>query len=188
MIKSSRSVTYILLFVGILYAVLALNAISPFDLRTLGLIPRDIQGLRGIFLSPFLHADITHLVSNTVPLMILMGITFIFYQNVALRATLWIWLLSGVLLWCFGRPVIHIGASGLIYGYAAFLVTKGFVDRDFKSMAIAVAVILFYGGITYGLLPVRAGVSFEGHIFGALAGVFGGRRLRRNVSQKTNDN
>lgn len=178
MTKSSSSVTYIIYFILALYAVLLLDYVTIIDFKLWGLEPRTLVGLRGVAFAPMLHANAAHLVSNTVPLIVLMGVVFIFYPKVAFRALLYIWLLGGLLLWLFGRDLIHIGASGLIYGLASFLVTKGFVKGSIQALFIAILVAVAYGGLVWGLLPMQSYISWEGHLFGAFAGVVAGVKLK----------
>lgn len=168
--KSIRSALY---FVGFLWIVLILNYLVFFiDFNIFGIYPRSIFGLIGIITWPFLHGGILHLVSNSIPLIVLLSITLSFYNRVALKVITIIIILGGLLVWLFGRAAIHIGASGLIYGLAAFLFASGIFKRDPKSIIIAIIIFLLYGGMIYGVLPVKSGMSWEGHLFGAIAGIF----------------
>ncbi len=136
----------------------------------LGLYPRSLFGIVGIFTSPFVHGDFFHLFSNTVPFIILGGGILFFYPLLAKKVFLYIYLLTGMSVWLFARPSYHIGSSGLIYGFAAFLFFSGIFRRDLKSIAVAIAVAFLYGGMVTGLFPAGAGVSFESHLLGAVVG------------------
>jgi len=137
----------------------------------LGILPRNFSGFVGIFTSPLIHGGFSHLISNTAPL-IFMGLgIFYFYPKVAYKVFTIIYLGTGVLVWIFAREVYHIGASGIIYGFVSFLFFSGIFRKDNRSIALALIVILFYGGLIWGVLPIEKGVSWESHLFGAIAGI-----------------
>lgn len=142
-----------------------------FDLSQWGIYPRHFDGLWGILFYPLLHSDWSHLLSNSFPMLVLGFLLYHSYQKVAATTFLMIYFLSGVGIWLFARESIHLGASGLVYGLAFFLAFSGFFRKDIKGMAIAALVIFLYGGIVWGLLPIREGMSYEGHIAGAVVGV-----------------
>ncbi|MCY2986038.1 MAG: rhomboid family intramembrane serine protease [Planctomycetota bacterium] len=158
-------------FVAVLWVVYLADAILPSDFNQYGLVPRTLHGLLGIPLMPFLHGSFQHLLSNTVPLCILL---FILHgsRGDSLEVIVSIVLFGGLLLWCFGRSRIHIGASGLVYGLVAFLITVGFAERKFVSLFIALVVGFLYGTtLLFGVLPTAGwAISWEGHLFGAIAG------------------
>jgi membrane associated rhomboid family serine protease len=161
----------ILAFVGFIWLVFLIEYIPWLRLENFGITPRTSRGLIGILAAPFLHANLAHLINNTIPLTVLLILL------AGSRAASWaivfgIVVVSGTLLWLFGRPAVHIGASSLIYGLVAFLVVSGIREQRLVPMAIAIAVGFIYGGtLASGLLP-RWGspVSWEGHLFGAIAG------------------
>lgn len=159
-------------FVFIIAAVHFIDWLIAFDFGTLGVLPRTISGIKGIFFMPLLHGDLGHLGSNSVPLFVLSFLMFTTYPKVAKQSFTIIYFLSGIAVWIFARQNYHIGASGVVYGLAFFLFAMGIMRKDFRSMALALLVVFLYGGIIWGLLPLQPGVSFEGHIFGALAGIF----------------
>ena len=131
-------------FVSSLWIVYLSDAILPVDFNSYGLTPRTLHGLFGIPLMPFLHGSFQHLMSNTIPLCILLFILHGARRDV-LRVTVSIVLLGGLLLWCFGRSRIHIGASGLVYGLVAFLIANGFAERKLVSVFVALVVGFLYG-------------------------------------------
>ncbi|MEM7559447.1 MAG: rhomboid family intramembrane serine protease [Planctomycetota bacterium] len=167
----------VLIFVAVLWAVLGLDTIlTSYKLTDWGLVPRTMWGLVGIVTSPFLHAGILHLLSNTVPLVVLLAL-FAGSRSRTWEAILEIAVAGGALLWLLGRngdssqPVIHVGASGLVYGLIAFLIVAGFLERRPISLAVALLVGFLYGGtLLYGVLPTQRGVSWDGHLLGALGG------------------
>jgi membrane associated rhomboid family serine protease len=136
-----------------------------------GVYPRRVSGLKGIIFSPLIHGDWKHLVDNSMPVFFLSVALFYFYRDIAYKIWLLIYFIAGILLWCLGRPAYHIGASGLIYGLAAFLFVSGVIRRVRSLMAISLLVVFWYGSMVWGLLPFDFEVSFEAHITGAVTGV-----------------
>jgi membrane associated rhomboid family serine protease len=136
-----------------------------------GIYPRSLHGIIGILTSAFIHGDWFHLLSNSVPFAVLGGGIIFFYPTIAKRVFLNIYLLTGMSVWLFARSSFHIAASGLVYGFAGFLFFSGLFRRDLRSLVIATAVAFLYGGLVTGLVPVHTGISFESHLFGALAGI-----------------
>lgn len=161
-----------LLLVAIMWLVKIIETITHISFGSLGVLPRDTQTLWHIFTMPFIHGDWQHLLSNSVPLAVLLFLVLQTYEQVASRILAWVYVCSGIGIWLFGRQSYHIGASGVIYGLAFFLFFSGIFRRDLKSMAAALFVALFYGGMVWGLFPLQEGVSWEGHLFGALTGVW----------------
>lgn len=157
--------------VAVIWAVFLLKFVVPFDLTAFGVTPRTLIGLTGIPAMPFLHANFQHIISNTLPLFILLillaGSNASSWKVVAETV-----LLGGFLLWLFGRPANHIGASGLIFGLIAFLIVSGLLERRFVPLLISVAVTFLYGGaLLSGVVPrIGSQVSWEGHLLGAMAG------------------
>lgn len=156
-----------------------------FPFSFLGIVPRTLFGLIGIVTAPMLHGSFNHLVSNTLPLLFLGGVLFFFYtpigSTVFFRAYFW----TNIMVWLFGRSnSSHIGASGVVYGLAFFLIFFGIFRRDFTSMLISIVVILLYGGVIYGVLPSDPQVSWESHFAGALVGIYTaiGFSSKKNVS------
>ena len=154
-------------------------------LHYFGIRPRSIPGLIGIFSAPMLHGGLNHLISNTIPLLFLGTVLFFFYERIGgtvfFRAYFW----TNVLVWIFGRyDSNHIGASGVVYGLAFFLIFFGIFRRDFTSLLISIVVILMYGGVVYGVLPLDPQISWESHLAGALVGIFTAIQLsaKKNVN------
>jgi membrane associated rhomboid family serine protease len=161
----------VLAFVGFIWFVFLIGYILPFRLDSFGITPRTTRGLVGIVASPFLHANWAHITSNTIPLTVLLVLL------AGSRAASWaivilIVLLSGALVWLFGRPATHIGASSLIYGLVAYLFVSGIREQRLVPMLIAIVVGFLYGGsLAAGVVPrIGSQVSWEGHLFGAIAG------------------
>ena len=170
--------TNLLLLLGaiaLLWAVEIANLLTGHQLNTWGILPRSLMGLRGIPLSPFLHANLGHLLVNTLPFLVLGGLVVLQGRRAFLGASLFIILCGGTALWLFGRMSYHIGASGLIFGYFGYLVARGWYDRSLWSILIALITLFFYGGLVWGVLPTDAYISWEGHLFGLLAGILAAR-------------
>ncbi|MEN8201382.1 MAG: rhomboid family intramembrane serine protease [Bacteroidota bacterium] len=136
-----------------------------------GIYPRKFMGLKGILLSPLIHGDWKHLIDNSMPVLLLSLALFYFYRDIAYKIWFLIYFIGGILLWGIGRQAYHIGASGLIYGLAAFLFLSGVIRKVRSLMAISLLVVFWYGSMVWGLLPFDFKVSFEAHITGVVAGV-----------------
>ena len=141
------------------------------NLDRMGILPRSISGIPGIITGPVIHANYAHIVSNTIPLLILGWTIFFFYPKVSYRAFIMIYILTDLLVWLFARQVYHIGASGIVYGFVSFLFFSGIFRRDNKSVALALLVTFLYGGLVWGVLPGQEGISWESHLFGAIVGL-----------------
>lgn len=174
----------VLVLVGLMWVLEIVDLVVPLDLDPFGIRPRDTGHLAGIVLSPFLHLGFGHLMANTVSLLVLGGLLALTTRHLWV-VTAAVIVLGGVGVWLLGGPgTVHIGASGVVYGYAAFLTVYGFVARRLWSALVGLLVVLLYGSLLWGVLPLQAGVSWQAHLFGALAGVllavWLGRRDRRD--------
>jgi len=158
--------------VALLWGVHILNLLLGYSFNIYGIIPREIVGLRGIVFSPFLHGSTEHLVMNTVPLMILGCILILRGVASFFLVSLLVALIGGLGVWLFGREhSVHVGASGIIFGYFGFLAFKGVFDRRVGTLLISAVVVFLYGGMIWGVFPNRPDVSWEGHLFGFMGGV-----------------
>lgn len=158
--------------VGLIWVIHLIQELLGIDLGFLGTYPRQLWGLKGILTSPLIHADFPHLISNSIPLFILTATIFFFYQKVALRAYLMIYLLTGLMVWIFARGVFHVGASGVVYGLVSFIFWIGIFRRSLQSIILALIVTLLYSGYFAGILPNQEGISWESHLLGGLVGIF----------------
>ena len=140
------------------------------DFGFLGIYPLSLKGLPGIFFAPMVHGDFNHLLSNSIPLLALGGSLYFFYPHIASRVFLQGYFFTNILVWLFGRPFYHIGASGLVYSLATFLALYGFFDKNFRSVLISLVVIFFYGGLLHGLFSFSSSISWESHLMGAIVG------------------
>jgi len=181
--KLSRALRYrfggLAAFVAAIWAIQILNWATGYSLNAaFGLIPRHAAGLDGIIAMPVLHGSFAHLISNTPPLLIT-GVLLMATASRALFAVnAVIVVLGGALVWLFGGSAIHIGASGLVFGWLGFLVARGFVDRSIITLGVSLLVGFLYGSLLWGVLPGQPGVSWEAHAFGALAGVIAAIAIR----------
>jgi len=180
-IFTSPDVKQKVMFIGgisvLLICVEILNLLFGNSLNSFGIHPRDLGGLIGIFVSPFLHGSINHLISNIIPFMILGG--FIIWKGIDhfVKISLTIMIATGTMVWLLGpSATIIVGASGVIFGYLGYLFGKAYTDRNAMDILIAVAVLFMYGGMIFGVLPGVPGVSWESHLFGFISG-FGTARI-----------
>ncbi len=163
-----RDLTGIAVFVAVIWAIFIVDRFLP--LEQLGLVPRSLKGLIGIVTIVFLHADLGHIMANTVPLVVTLCLLAGSRAN-SIDIVVYISVIAGVLLWLFGRDALHIGASVLVFGLIGFLVCAGFFEKRLLSALIAIGVAITYGStLFFGVLPIQRGVSWEGHLFGAIAG------------------
>jgi membrane associated rhomboid family serine protease len=176
-----------LLFASLIWLIHLLAYLTDADLAWLGVLPRNFFGLVGVFLSPLIHSSLLHLLSNTFPLILLSGFIIFIHRTAGLRVLLLIYILSGILTWFIGRQAYHIGASGVVYGMAGFLLFRGFYTRDRSSMAIAFAILFLYSGLFYGLFPNEERVSWEGHLGGLIAGLVAVFSLGKDEAKVTNE-
>lgn len=166
----------------ILWVIQGFQMLTHISLGTLGVYPRSSFGIKGIFLSPFIHSqEVMHLINNSVPLFISMAMVLFFYRSIAFKSIFLIYLLTGLGVWLFGRPVLHIGASGVVYGLVSFIFWNGMFRRNLKSIMLALIMILLYSGMFLGILPNQQGVSWESHLIGALVGIVVAFLFRREL-------
>ncbi len=183
LINSLReSVVVPAIIVLLLWAIHGALYVLHIDVGNYGLTPRSLSGLWGVATSPLVHANITHLASNTLPLFVLSTGVIYFYRQSAVQAIVLIYFLTQIFVWAFARssalgldglshPVTHLGISGVVYGLFAFVLGMGFFQRNIKSIILALLVITYYGSMIWGIFPTQEGISFESHLFGAIVGL-----------------
>jgi len=140
-------------------------------LQAHGIEPRQVDGLEGVVLAPLLHGGWAHLISNSIPFLVLGALVMTYGLPRWIKATGFITIVAGLATWLLARSGNHIGASILVFGYFGFLLGMAWFERSAKSIGIAVLVAVVYGGLIWGVVPTDSGVSWEGHLFGAIAGV-----------------
>lgn len=169
-------------FVSLLWVVQIINWIIGYGFNPIfGLIPRHVSGLDGVIAMPLLHVSFAHLMANTPALLVMGGLLAATATRALLAVNAMVVGLGGGLVWLFGSSAIHIGASGLVFGWFGFLVARGLVDRSLVTLGTALLVGVLYGSILWGILPGQPGVSWEAHLFGAIAGAVAAIIVRTNV-------
>jgi membrane associated rhomboid family serine protease len=160
------------IFIFLMWTTKVIETLFSIDLVFLGIHPLNADGLSGIIFSPFVHADLKHLFNNSISLFLLSLALFFFYSEVALKVFLSTWFFTGILVWIAGRASWHIGASGIVYGLAAFLFFSGIIRKYFRLVALSLLVVFLYGSMVWGLFPeVYKNVSWESHMLGFFSGI-----------------
>jgi membrane associated rhomboid family serine protease len=169
--KLARAIFIPSLLLFLIWAVKGLELLGGISFDDMGIQPRTFQGLAGIIFAPFIHANLKHLISNSVPLFILTTAIFYFYSPLALKILSLIWLIGGSCVWITAGGGTHIGASGVIYGEVAFLFFSGLLRNNIKLLAISLLTTFLYGGMVWGIFPfVDRQISWESHLFGGFTG------------------
>jgi membrane associated rhomboid family serine protease len=173
--------------IGAIWLVWIVNA-AVFDgsLAAFGIQPRSPQGLPGILLAPLIHGGIDHLLANTGGLLIFGGLVMLRSERHFWTVTLVGVFAGGAGIWLFGRPAVHIGASGIVFAYFGYLLFTGFFERRIGSLVLSILVFVIWGPTLYGVLPTEQPVSWEGHVFGLIGGmlaawVLAGRPFRGGI-------
>lgn len=160
-----------ILFLVTIWVVYIVEIFFSFNFNKFGVYPRSLAGLKGIFFTHFIHSDTNHLISNSLPLLVLLTALFYFYRRVAYQTLIFGGLLTGLITWCIARESYHIGASGLIYLLFSFQLFSGIIKKHFRLIALSFGIIFLYGSMIWYVLPVKEGMSWEGHLSGFLIGV-----------------
>ena len=164
---------------AVFWLVFVVNSLLGGSLLSLGVIPRTTIGLRGILFAPFLHASLNHIVANSIPFLALGWMVMLRDERHFIPVTLAGMVGSGLMAWLLGAPgSVHIGASGVIFGYLGFLMLTGWYTRSFVSILLSVIVTLAWGSLVLGMMPGEPGISWPAHIGGFLGGVFAARGFR----------
>jgi membrane associated rhomboid family serine protease len=169
----------LLTFVGLMWVIELIDVLFLRGaLDQLGIRPRETRSLWGIVLAPFLHGGLRHLIANTAPLLILGWLVLVRRRVDFALVTIVVTLIGGLGVWLFAPPfTIHIGASGVVFGYATYLIARGVFNRSPVELAMGGVVGLIWGGVLLGGLVPREGISWQGHLFGAIGGVVAARVL-----------
>jgi membrane associated rhomboid family serine protease len=174
-----QQVTTLSTTVGATWTAFVVNGIAGGALMQYGVIPRTLTGLRGILFAPFLHANMQHLIANTIPFLAMGWLVMLRDARHFLPVTLFAMLGSGLMAWLLGAPgSVHIGASGVVFGYFGFLLLGGWYARSLMSIALSILVAVLWGGLVLGIAPGQVGISWQSHLGGFLAGVLAARRYR----------
>lgn len=157
--------------VTIMWMVFGWEYFNDISFNSYGILPRDFIGLRGVLFAPFIHGDFGHIINNTYPVLILGTAIFYFYKKSAGAVMLYSTIMTGLWVWAFARSSFHIGASGLIYAWGAFLFLSGVLNKNKRMMGLSLLVVFLYGSLVWGVLPLEDGISWESHLLGAVAGL-----------------
>ena len=161
-----------IVFVCLLWIIHIVQRATGIDFTTLGVFPRHVEGLPGIIFTPLIHGSWEHLFSNSVSFLMLSVVLFWFYPRIALGSIVWLYFLSGLGIWIFAQPnSYHIGASGVVYGMVSLVFWSGIFRRNLKSIILALIILMLYAGLFEGIIPGKEGISWEGHLFGGIAGI-----------------
>lgn len=176
--KRLKIVIYVFILLLIIEVV---NFFTARVLNQFSIVPRSISSLPFIFTAPLLHASVQHFLSNIVTLCVFMFLALQYGERKFVKLSLGLIIITGLLVWLFGRNAYHVGASGVIYGYFGFLVLAGFLSRHLGLMSISVMVAFFYGAMVWGVLPSQPYISWESHLFGFMAGLCLAWLLRKQL-------
>ncbi|NVK09652.1 MAG: rhomboid family intramembrane serine protease [Tenacibaculum sp.] len=160
-----------LLFVFVIWFVYWLEIKFGWNFNKLGVYPRNFSGLKGVFCSPFIHSDTNHLFNNSVPLFVLSACIFYFYKEVAVKVLLYGGVITGLLTWIIARESYHIGASGIVYLLFSFVLFSGIIKKNYRLVAVSFITIFLYGSMVWYVLPIKEGMSWEGHLSGLITGI-----------------
>lgn len=186
MVRTREGVVVVLRFLGLFWAVELINFLLGWRLDAFGIRPRQLSSLPDILFAPFLHDGFAHLLANTVPFAL-----FGFLTTRRRKADFYVVFAAGTLLgglgtWLFGRDAVHLGASGVIFAFLGFLMGRGLFEQGFGAVVLSVVVTVLWGGMLWQITPfVGAGISWEGHLFGFLSGVWVARALGRGVRRRS---
>jgi membrane associated rhomboid family serine protease len=178
----NENIHTILIFTVLTWVVFLLDLVLPIE--NFGIRPRSMMGLIGIITAPFIHANLSHLLTNSLSL-IIFGIIFaLVVKRRTLAMMIFIILVQGVLTWILARNANHVGASGLIFGLFGYLLLLGYFQRKPKYVVLSLGMALFFGGLIYGVLPTDPQISWEGHLCGFFAGAIAAKYVRNGKNQK----
>lgn len=174
--SETQAILYALLVVASMWLMYWAEHLFRFDFYTLGVLPRSIEGLKGIIFMPLIHSatDVHHILNNSVPTFFLLTALVYFYKEIALKVFLYGWVLTGIMVWLYAenKGSYHIGMSGLVYLLAGFLFVSGVLRKFLPLQAISLFVVFLYGSMIWGIFPMEEKVSWEGHLMGLIIGVF----------------
>ena len=178
-LKISKSIFLIPMFyIVIIWFIYWIEIQYGFNFNKFGVYPRTLEGFRGVFLTHFIHSNTNHVFNNSIPLFVLLSSLFYFYKDVAYKVLIFGGLLTGFLTWLFARESFHIGASGIVYLLFSFVFFSGIIKKHYRLVALSLIIIFLYGSMIWYVLPIKDGISWEGHLCGFLVGLYFAIRYR----------
>ena len=170
-LNTSKSIFFIpVLYVVAIWVLYWIEIKFNFNFNKFGILPRNFQGLRGVFFTHFIHSDTKHLFNNSIPLFVLLLSLFYFYRDIGLKILIYGGVLSGLLTWIIARESYHIGASGIVYLLFSFVFFSGIIRKHYRLVALSLIIIFLYGSMIWYVLPIKEGMSWEGHLSGFIMG------------------
>ena len=160
------------IFVGFIWMVYWFEIQFGYNFNKYGVFPRNLAGLRGVLFTHFIHADVKHLLNNSIPLLVLLSSLLYFYREVALQVFVYGAILTGFLTWLIARESYHIGASGIVYLLFSYIFFSGILKKHYRLIALSLIIIFLYGSMIWYILPIEKGMSWEGHLSGFIVGLF----------------
>ncbi|HIW91125.1 MAG TPA: rhomboid family intramembrane serine protease [Candidatus Corynebacterium avicola] len=158
-------------FLAVIWVIQIINALSGYRLTTLGIHPQDLSRIWGILPAPLIHVDFGHIIANTPAVAVLLFLVALSGHKAVWASSTMTMLVAGAGVFAFGgENTVHVGASSLIYGWAVFLAIRGFFTRRILEILLGVVVVIVYAGLFWGIFPNEPGVSWQGHLFGAIGG------------------
>lgn len=159
-----------IIYLMLIWGIYCLEIKFDLNFNTYGVFPRSLEGFKGVFFTHFIHSNTKHLLSNTIPLFVLLSSLFYFYKEIAIKVLCYGALLTGIAMWCFARASYHIGASSIVYLLFSFVFFSGIIRKHYRLVALSFSVIFLYGSMIWYVLPIKDGMSWEGHLSGFCVG------------------
>ncbi|MGK0325729.1 MAG: membrane associated rhomboid family serine protease [Polaribacter sp.] len=171
-LKLSKSIFIIpIVYVVSIWLIYWIEIQFGLNFNKFGVYPRTLEGFRGVFLTHFIHSNTNHVFNNSIPLFVLLSSLFYFYKDIAYKVLFFGGFLTGCLTWCIARDSYHIGASGIVYLLFSFVFFSGIIRKHFRLVALSLVIIFSYGSMIWYVLPIKEGMSWEGHLSGFLIGL-----------------
>ena len=172
-LKLTKSIFLIpIAYVLIIWIIYGIEIAFGYNFNKYGVYPRNLMGFRGVFLTHFIHSNTSHLFNNSIPLFVLLSSLFYFYKEVAYKVLFFCGFFAGFITWMIARESYHIGASGIVYVLFSFVFFSGIIKKHYRLVALSLIVIFLYGSMIWYILPIKDGISWEGHLSGLLVGLF----------------
>lgn len=181
-----ESLIFPLIVVAVMWLIALIELMFGVNWYWLGVLPRTLEGLKGIIFAPLIHSGFSHLISNSIPFLVAGTLIMQYYKSVAFRGFALMYFITGILVWAFARNGIdhatyHIGASGVVYAMVSFIFFSGLVVRNRLTIVLALVMIFLYSGMIQGIVPNQAGISWESHLIGGIVGAVVAFGLRDDI-------